>query len=69
MEDDWAEYHDEDWPGIEQVIEWSSPYLDEDGNERTRSFETTCMSVGTNVVLVSCHHRERTRGVRSLLAT
>ncbi|ELY91464.1 hypothetical protein [Natrialba taiwanensis] len=36
MKDDWAEYHDEEWPGIDQVIEWSSPYLTEDGEPTVR---------------------------------
>lgn len=29
--DDWNEYHNEPWPGLERVIEISSPYLQEDG--------------------------------------
>jgi hypothetical protein len=36
MQDDWTEYHDEEWPGIQQVIEWSSPYLTEDGGATVR---------------------------------
>ena len=24
---DWREYHDEDWPGLEQAIAWSDPWL------------------------------------------
>jgi hypothetical protein len=27
MQSDWAEYHDSSWPGIESVIEVSSPFL------------------------------------------
>jgi len=39
MRDDWREYHDEPWPGIERVIEISSPYLDADGNPTVRECE------------------------------
>jgi hypothetical protein len=39
MREDWNEYHDEDWPGIEQVIEWSSPYLDESGEPTVKEYD------------------------------
>jgi len=27
LESDWREYHDEPWPGLEQAIRWSDPWL------------------------------------------
>jgi len=36
MQEDWDEYHDEDWPGVEQAIEWSCPYLDAEGTPTIR---------------------------------
>ena len=39
MRDDWREYHDEPWPGIDEVIEISSPYLTEDGTPTVREYE------------------------------
>ena len=40
MRDDWKEYHDEPWPGIDRVIEISSPYLDENGDPTVREYES-----------------------------
>jgi len=39
MQADWEEYHTEPWPGIDRVIEISSPYLDADGNPTVRERE------------------------------
>jgi hypothetical protein len=39
LKDDWREYHDDPWPGIERVIEVSSPYLDADGTPTVREWE------------------------------
>lgn len=39
MQSDWAEYHDASWPGIDSVIEVSSPYLTPEGNPTTREWE------------------------------
>ncbi|UBF23358.1 terminase large subunit [Haloarcula tailed virus 3] len=39
MQSDWAEYHDSSWPGIERVIEVSSPYLTPSGEPTTREWE------------------------------
>lgn len=40
MEDDWGEYHNEEWPGVERAIELSSPYLTEDGTPTVREWES-----------------------------
>jgi hypothetical protein len=40
MQDDWREYHDEPWPGIDKAIEISSPYLDENGNPTVREYDS-----------------------------
>jgi len=39
MQSDWAEYHDSAWPGIERVIEVSSPYLTPSGEPTTKEWE------------------------------
>jgi hypothetical protein len=39
MQEDWREYHDEPWPGIEDAITISSPYLDTDGTPTVREYE------------------------------
>ena len=39
MREDWVEYHDEDWPGVEEAILVSSPYLDGNGNPTIRPSE------------------------------
>ncbi len=40
MRDDWEEYHQEDWPGVEQAIRVSSPYLTEGGDPTVREWES-----------------------------
>jgi len=39
MREDWQEYHDEPWPGIESVINISSPFLDAQGRPTVREYE------------------------------
>jgi len=39
MQDDWKEYHDDPWPGIQEVIEISSPYVNSDGEPTVREYE------------------------------
>ena len=39
MREDWVEYHDEDWPGVEAAIKLSSPYLDSEGEPTIRPSE------------------------------
>jgi len=41
MRDDWEEYHSEEWPGVQQVIRYSSPYLDESGEPTVREWEAS----------------------------
>ncbi|WP_455448299.1 hypothetical protein [Natrinema thermotolerans] len=35
LEKDWREYHDEEWPGLEQAIRWSDPWLGAEPEERS----------------------------------
>jgi hypothetical protein len=35
LKQDWREYHDEEWPGLEQAIRWSDPWLGADLDERS----------------------------------
>lgn len=35
LKKDWREYHDEDWPGLEQAIRWSDPWLGADPEDRS----------------------------------
>ncbi|WP_284008051.1 hypothetical protein [Haloarcula pelagica] len=35
LKQDWREYHDEPWPGLEQAIEWSDPWLGADLADRS----------------------------------
>lgn len=35
LEKDWREYHNEPWPGLEQAIRWSDPWLDTSPEERS----------------------------------
>jgi hypothetical protein len=39
MRSDWAEYHDSPWPGIESVIEVSSPFLTPEDTPTTREWD------------------------------
>lgn len=32
IQQDWLDYHEEEWPGLERAIEISTPYVDADGN-------------------------------------
>jgi len=50
MQSDWAEYHDSAWPGIERVIEVSSPYLTPSGEPTTREWEAARETKPTEVV-------------------
>jgi hypothetical protein len=38
LEKDWREYHDEPWPGLEQAIRWSDPWLGADPDDRSAVF-------------------------------
>lgn len=35
LKKDWREYHDEPWPGLEQAIRWSDPWLGADPEDRS----------------------------------
>lgn len=50
MQSDWAEYHDSEWPGIERVIEVSSPYLTPKGEPTTKEWEAARETQPTEVV-------------------
>lgn len=39
MRSDWREYHDEPWPGIDEVINLSSPFVTPSGDPTTREWE------------------------------
>ena len=50
MQSDWAEYHDSSWPGIDRVIEVSSPYLTPEGEPTTREWEAARVDQPNEVV-------------------
>jgi len=39
MREDWKEYHDEPWPGVDAAIEISSPYLDRERTPTVKEYE------------------------------